>query len=145
MGSDRPSHSIQFLPVDCEYLGLDPYAGVGEFRIIGLGEMLPLATQSVDGVTFNTSLDHILDYHIAIDEAYRILKPGGKIVIATYIWLDRASLLTDAVHFHHFREFEVLGALKQKFEIDIIKRYEDPKHASHRYGFYVMASKKHEV
>ena len=36
----------------CEYLGLDPYAGHGEFRIIGLGEILPIRDQSVDVVVF---------------------------------------------------------------------------------------------
>jgi SAM-dependent methyltransferase len=142
IGSDKPSHSSQFLPVDCEYLGLDPYAGGGEFRIIGLGEILPIASESVSGVTFNTSLDHILDHHTAIEEAFRVLHPGGKIIIATYAWSNQATLLTDSVHFHHFREYEILGALESKFKINIVKRYEDPKFFTHRYGMYVMAEKK---
>jgi ubiquinone/menaquinone biosynthesis C-methylase UbiE len=87
-------------------------------------------------------LDHILDYHTAIDEAYRVLKPGGQVVIATYAWLERASLLTDSVHFHHFREFEVFGALERHFKIVDVIRYEDPKHATHRYGLYVMAERR---
>jgi hypothetical protein len=142
IGSDRPSHSMQFLPSNCEYLGLDPYAGHGEFRIIGLGELLPINDFSVDAVLFNTSLDHILDYHTAIDEAHRVLKPGGKVVIATYAWLERATLLTDSVHFHHFRDFEVLGTLERHFEIEVVSRYEDPKNATHRYGLYVMAKRR---
>src|SRR3990167_3028770 len=145
IGSDRPSHSTQLLPSNCEYLGLDPYAGQGEFRIIGLGEILPIRDQSVDAVLFNTSLDHILDHHTAIEEAHRVLKPGGCIVIATYAWLERATLLTDNVHVHHFREFEVLGALEPFFKIEDIRRYEDPKHAEHRYGLYVMAKKPKEL
>lgn len=142
IGSDKPSHSIQLLPPKCEYIGLDPYAGQGEYRLIGLGEILPLADESIDAVTFNTSLDHILDYHTAIDEAYRVLKPSGKVVIATYAWLERATLLTDSVHFHHFREYEILGVLTDYFKIEKIKRYEDPKHATHRYGLYVMGMKQ---
>lgn len=141
VGSDKPSHSMQYLPTGCEYIGLDPYAGQGEFRLIGLGEILPLADGSVDAVTFNTSLDHILDYHTAIDEAHRVLKSAGKIVIATYAWLERGTLLTDSVHFHHFREYEILSALGERFEMEAIKRYEDPKHATHRYGLYVMGTK----
>jgi len=142
IGSDRPSHSMQFLPANCEYLGLDPYAGHGEFRIIGLGEVLPINDSSVDAVLFNTSLDHILDYHTAIDEAHRVVKPGGRVVIATYAWLERATLLTDSVHFHHFREFEIFGTLERHFEIEDVCRYEDPKHATHRYGLYVMAKRR---
>lgn len=141
VGSDKPSHSMQLLPDQCEYIGLDPYAGKGEFRLIGLGEILPVADESCDVVTFNTSLDHILDYHTAIDEAHRVLKNNGSIVIATYAWLEKATLLTDSVHFHHFREWEILGALSENFKISEIKRYEDPKQASHRYGLYVMANK----
>lgn len=141
VGSDRPSHSTRLLPSSCEYLGLDPYAGQGEFRIIGLGEILPIRDQSVNAVLFNTSLDHILDHHTAIEEAHRVLKPGGCIVIATYAWLERATLLTDNVHVHHFREFEITGALEEYFQIENVRRYEDPKHAEHRYGLYVMGKK----
>lgn len=142
VGSDKPSHSMQFLPSDCEYLGLDPYAGYGEFRVIGLGEILPIRDSSVDAVLFNTSLDHILDYHSAIEEAYRVLKSGGRVVIATYAWLERATLLTDSVHFHHFRDFEIFGSLEKYFDIEDVRCYEDPKHATHRYGFYVMAKRR---
>ena len=126
---------MQLLPPSCEYLGLDPYQG--EFRIIGLGEILPIKDNSVDAVLFNTSLDHILDYHTAIQEAHRVLRSGGCIVIATYAWLERATLLTDSVHFHHFREYELLGAIEEYFDIEDTRRFEDPKNAVHRYGLYV--------
>ena len=141
VGCDTPSRSMQLLPRSCQYLGLAPYAGQGEFRIIGLGEILPIKDRTVDAVLFNTSLDHILDYHTAIEEAWRVLKPGGSIVIATYAWLERATLLTDSVHFHHFREYEILGSLQERFQIENISRYEDPKQASHRYGLYVQGVK----
>ena len=141
VGSDKPSHSLRLMPAACEYLGLDPYAGQGEYRIIGLGEILPLREGSLDAVLFNTSLDHILDYFTAIEEAYRVLKPGGSVVVATYAWLERATLLSDSVHFHHFREFEILGCLEEYFQIEDVKRYEDPKHSTHRYGLYVRATR----
>lgn len=142
VGSDRPSHSSRLLPRGCEYVGLDPYAGQGEFRLIGLGELLPLRSGSVDAVVFNTSLDHMLDHHTALLEAHRALRDGGRVVIATYAWLERATLLSDAVHFHHFREFEVLGALDDGFAVEGVLRYQDVKHDSHRYGLYVMARKR---
>ena len=141
VGCDRSSRSMQLLPPSCEYIGLDPYAGQGEFRIIGLGEMLPIKDGAVDAVLFNTSLDHILDYHTAISEAFRVLKPGGSIVIASYAWLERATLLTASLHFHHFREYEILGSLQERFQIEKISRYEDPKQASHRYGLYIQGVK----
>jgi SAM-dependent methyltransferase len=142
VGCDQPNRSMQLLPATCEYLGLDPYAGHGDFRIIGLGEILPVRDKSVDAVIFNKSLDHILDYHSAIDEAWRVLKPGGNIVIATYGWLNDATLLRDSVHFHHFREYEIMGALKKVFDIEDTQRYECPKGDTHRFGLYVRGSRR---
>ena len=137
VGCDKLSKSMQLLPPTCEYLGLDPYSGQGEFRVIGLGEILPIKDNSVDAVLFNTSMDHILDYHTAIQEAHRILKPDGRIVIANYAWLERATLLSDSVHFHHFREYELLGAVKEFFDIEEICRYEDPKNDVHRFELFI--------
>ena len=88
---------------------------------------------------FNTSLDHILDYHTAIEEASRVLKPAGSIVIETNSWLERATLLTDDVHFHHFREFEIIGSLERYFKVSDIVRYEDVKHRTHLYSLFVRA------
>lgn len=142
VGSDKPSHSVQLLPDSCEYIGLDPYSGSGEFRLIAMGEMLPLCDLSVDVIIFNTSLDHILDYHTAICEAHRVLKKHGTLVIATYAWLYNATLLTDSVHFHHFRENEILSSVEELFIREQLKRYEDPKHEDHRYGLYAAFRKK---
>lgn len=141
VGSDSPSISSSLFPKQCRYLGIDPYAPGGEFRLIGLGEILPVADQSMDCVIFNTSLDHMLDYMTAIDEAIRVLKPGGRLVIATYSWVTRATLLTDSVHFHHFREYQILGALAGRLRIDEVARYRDPKGDDHRFGLYVRASR----
>jgi SAM-dependent methyltransferase len=142
VGSDRPTHSKSLLPKNIQYIGLDPYSGSGEFRLIALGEMLPIATNSIDAVTFNTSLDHILDYYTAVDEAARVLRTGGVIIIATYAWIGKATLLTDSVHFHHFREPQIINVLSKYFQLEDIKRYHDPKNAVHRYGLYVKGIKK---
>lgn len=142
IGSDKPSVSSQFYPPSCDYIGLDPYAGDGEFRVVGLGEVLPFIDACFDAVTFNTSLDHILDYHSAIEEAARVLKPGGSLIIAGYAWVSRATLLTDNVHFHHFREYELVGALADNFNVEHIDRYEDPKLSDHRYGLYILGKKR---
>ena len=142
IGSDIPSQSSVLYPDDMLFIGLDPKQTVGEFKILGFAELLPFLNESVDAVAFNTSLDHVLDYHLAIEEAWRVLKPNGFIIISTYAWVNRASLLNDNLHFHHFREFEIVGVLKKGFDIVSIKRYEDPKEDTHRYGLYVMGKKK---
>lgn len=142
VGCDSPMHSIQLLPSECEYVGIDPYLGEGGFRIVGLGQVLPFTGSVFDHILFNTSLDHMLCYHTAIEEAARVLKPGGLVTIATYAWINNATLLTDHVHFHHFREYEIVGSLRPKFDILDLIRFECPKHDKHRYGLYVSASKR---
>ena len=143
VGCDLPSASSAVLPESCSYVGIDPLAENYEYKIVAAGEILPLTDGSVDNVLFNTTLDHIFDYHSAIEEARRVLRPGGNIVIATYAWICKATLLTDIVHFHHFREYEILGCL-EGFTIEETKRYVCPKGNDHRYELLIRASKKQE-
>ena len=142
VGCDKPSLSHLFYPPGMNYVGLDPSFSNDEFKVLGMAEFLPFVDNAFDFVCFNTSLDHVLDYHTAIDEACRVLKKGGSLILSSYAWKDKATLLSDNVHFHHFREFELLGALTLSFSIERIERYQDPKNANHRYGIYILAKKK---
>jgi SAM-dependent methyltransferase len=142
VGCDRPSLSHLFYPSGINYIGLDPSFSNDEFKVLGMAEFLPFTDNTFDFVSFNTSLDHILDYHTALDEAFRVLKKGASLILASYVWKDKATLLSDNVHFHHFREFELFGALESSFSIESIKRYQDPKNKDHRYGIYILAKKK---
>lgn len=140
VGCDNVSISASLFNERCHYIGLDPFSITNsDFRLIGVGEFLPIRDESVDNVFFNTSLDHILDYHQALEEAHRVLKPGGHIYISTLIWTRSASLLNDSVHFHHFREYEIFGALNG-MHIELKKRYQY-KDDTHRYGLYLSARK----
>ncbi len=141
VGCDNVKVSAALFSNECKYIGLDPFSNdVSNFRVIGTGECLPFLSESLDNVVFNTSLDHILDYHSAIDEAHRVLKPGGSLYIATLLWKTKATLLSDSVHFHHFREYEIVGALQEKMSIIETRKYRY-KEDSHRFGFYVLACK----
>lgn len=141
IGCDNIDIGAALLSENSRYLGLDPFASDSEkFKVVGVGEKLPFKNEVFDLAIFNTSLDHILDYHTAIEEAYRVLKPGGVLVICSLIWLEKASLLNDSVHFHHFRDFEIIGSISQYGEVIKQKRY-TYKDDKHRYGLFV-ASKK---
>ena len=142
IGCDKPSISHKLFSKECQYIGVDSNYIDKEFCLIAMAEMLPIADRSIDNVCFNTSLDHILDYHTAIEEAARVLKANGKILISTYVWLNNATLLNDAVHFHHFRDYEIINSLSRDFSIEKIQRFKDPKSQNHRYGLYLLASKK---
>lgn len=141
VGCDNAGISSSLFNKECGYIGLDPFSSSKlDFRIVGVGEFLPIRDMSVDHVVFNTSLDHILDYHRVLEEAERVLKPGGQIHLSILIWIAHASLLNDAVHFHHFREYEILGALNG-MRIGQCRRYQY-KDDRHRYGLYISASKE---
>jgi SAM-dependent methyltransferase len=141
VGCDDPLIGASLLPAGTQYIGLDPFCmRAAPFRLIGVGEYLPFRDGSVDAVLFNTSLDHILDWRRALEEAHRVLAPGGTLYLFTLVWTERAGLIGDAVHFHHFRDYEIFGAL-DGFEMTAARRY-DYKGATHRHGLYLRATKR---
>jgi SAM-dependent methyltransferase len=140
VGCDDVNISAALFNENCNYIGLDPFSSAkSNFRVIGVGEFLPFRDESVDNVVFNTSLDHILDYQLALDEARRVLKPNGHLYISTLIWTANASLLNDLVHFHHFRDYEIMGGLNG-MHIEAAERYQY-KEDEHRHGLFVHARK----
>jgi len=141
IGCDSPTFGKAPFPATVDYIGLDSlYVDKHEFRLIGMAEFLPFRDSTLDNVAFMASLDHILDYHRAIDEARRVLRPGGKLFLVTLVWVDRAQLFHDHVHFHHFREFEIFGALSH-FSIDACVRYQW-RSDNHRFALYLTATKR---
>lgn len=140
IGCCSPKLSSALFSSKVKYLGIDPtFSSLDEFHLISLAEFLPIKDSCLDAVVFLTSLDHIFDFHRALDEGYRVLKPGGKIFVASLMWNNSAELYHDTVHFHHFREDELMLALK-KFKIEKIQRYNWKNHA-HRYGAYIVGEK----
>jgi len=142
VGCDDVTISAALFPAGCQYVGLDPFAQINErFRIIGCGEFLPFCNEAFDNVVLNTSLDHMLDYQQAIAEAARVLKPDGFLWLCTLIWRDTAVLCHDAVHFHHFRDYEINGVLEE-FQLTTVKsRQYTYKDEAHRYGLYCCCRK----
>jgi SAM-dependent methyltransferase len=73
--------------------GLDPSAemlGLGvlvepsrrQFLVRGIAEALPFRNASVDRVTCEGALDHFVDPRRFVEEAARVLRPGGRLVVA---------------------------------------------------------------
>jgi len=140
VGCDNPALSRLLFPSAVRYFGIDPGLGPRlEPCIVGMAEFLPVESGVLDGVAFLTSLDHVFDYHAALDEAFRVLRPGGKLFFASLIWTHRAELIRDNIHFHHFRQHEIEGALSA-FRIEQLTRY-NWKDDEHRFGVYLVATK----
>lgn len=54
------------------------------FTVQGNAESLPIRSDSIDVVYSNGVLHHTPNIVTAMDEAYRVLKPGGRAIIALY-------------------------------------------------------------
>jgi SAM-dependent methyltransferase len=56
---------------------------------------LPIASGSVDVVIMSELIEHLVDTDFAIEEAYRVLKPGGSLLLSTpnlAAWYNRVLL-----------------------------------------------------
>jgi SAM-dependent methyltransferase len=77
----------QNLPPNCEYVGLDYYETATQWYesvpdVYGDALMLPFASESFDVVILIDVLEHISDTGLLFQQIHRVLKPGGRAVIA---------------------------------------------------------------
>jgi demethylmenaquinone methyltransferase/2-methoxy-6-polyprenyl-1,4-benzoquinol methylase len=71
---------------------------------------LPFPTNSFDAVVSGFLMRNVIDLPLALSEQYRVLKPGGRIVILDTT-RPRISLLTPFVRFHMHFIIPLLGRL----------------------------------
>lgn len=146
IGCGDGQYVVDLLPPSCNYVGIDPAGDrYTEARPIlqGTAEFLPFVDSSFDTVCFLTSLDHVLDYNLAIEEAKRVLKPGGRLLLATLVWVKRAELWRDDVHWHHFRPGQLEASL-EGFTIAAVDCYPYGLDV-HRYGAFIAADVSTQV
>ena len=73
-----------FDPSRVEYVGLDPLVlpEVGDFQFVqGVAEYLPFRSETFTDIVILSALDHFRDLSRFIDEAERVLRPGGRLHI----------------------------------------------------------------
>jgi len=103
---------IRFLGRFGKVYGIDPgedairfcrAAGIGEEVTQASAEQIPFPDESFDAVFVLDVLEHVRDEAAALTQIYRVLKPGGIVVISVpaYAWLwSKAD-----VRSHHFRRY----------------------------------------
>ena len=117
IGCGGGNSSAIFGSFGANYIGVDhsPHAamyalrhlkavGGNGFTVQGNAESLPIRDESIDVVYSNGVLHHTPNFSTAMDEAYRVLKPGGKAVIALY-----------ATYSTQFGVLRLIGAFKGHF------------------------------
>ena len=82
------------------------------FAVQANAEALPIRDNSIDVVYSNGVLHHTPNFGIAMDEAYRVLKPNGKAIIALY-----------ATYSATFGLLRLYGLLKGNLSRRAIKRW----------------------
>lgn len=65
-----------------EYFSVD-YAGNSNADVIGDGMKLPIKSGIFDTVISNEVLEHVPNPQCLMNEAYRVLKPGGTLILTT--------------------------------------------------------------
>jgi len=89
----------KYLSSGCEYCSLDPFVGVHLLAsdrkslfshyplhhplnfVGGFAEFLPFKSNSFDSLNMRSCIDHFFNPQLALLEAFRVLKEGGRIVI----------------------------------------------------------------
>ena len=63
-------------------------------HILAMGENLPFKNESADIVLCLAAIDHMVDYRQFLDEAKRVLKPNGKLLIASHLDVPKNFKMT---------------------------------------------------
>jgi SAM-dependent methyltransferase len=100
---------------DKKYVGCDMREGLGVDVILNLHD-IELPSESVGTVLLLETLEHVEYPYKALDEIYRILKPGGVIIMS--------SLLNFPIHEHPFDYWrftpEAFNSLLKKFKTKFV-------------------------
>ncbi len=90
----NPGHQFAGLDWSARSLAQARERGVSVLRA-GLDSRLPVRSASVDVVIMSEVIEHLVDTDSAVEEAHRVLKPGGSLLLSTpnlAAWYNRGLL-----------------------------------------------------
>lgn len=92
---------IEIAPMEVQFARrrlqrLRPGDEAGEVYLLGDGQSLPFSGAAFDVVTIMNVLEHVPDYRKLVDEAMRVLRPGGSL----YILCPNYAAFRREAHYH---------------------------------------------
>lgn len=84
LGCGEQSHKNFFLQHADSYVGVDWWEGDGACRpdiVANLNQCLEISSEVADSVVSLSVLEHLCEPQVMLNEAFRILKPGGAMVL----------------------------------------------------------------
>jgi len=81
LGGEKGSEYLSYLQGEFEVTALNLDESAVPDILHDLEKPLPIADKSYDNVLLINVLEHIFDYHQLLNEAIRVVRPGGSIVI----------------------------------------------------------------
>jgi len=106
-----------------KYVGIDPSKGMLEVArkkvdfaefIEGKAQALPMEDQSSDIISIAYGIRNVVDRKEALDEFYRVLKPGGMVVILEFTKQERRGFVDRIVDFGMKQILPRIGGLISK-------------------------------
>ncbi len=80
--ADRPYRDL--FPVQSEFIGADLPGNTAAEVVIDPDGRLPLSDASMDFVLSTQVLEHVEEPQIYLSECFRVLKPGGRLLLSTH-------------------------------------------------------------
>jgi demethylmenaquinone methyltransferase/2-methoxy-6-polyprenyl-1,4-benzoquinol methylase len=106
-----------------EIIGADPSVGMLEIAkkkqlnarfVVAEAKKLPCEENSVDILSISYGLRNVIDRKEGLEEFYRVLKPGGLLVILEFTKLQKASIASRARDFYMKRILPLVGGFLSK-------------------------------
>lgn len=119
---ERLAETIRERGIEKQIIGIDISQAIEALPAKGLagvcadGQELPIADGTLGALVYDGALHHLIDYPAALREAYRVLMPGGRLILFEPV----SSIFTRTVH--HildplvFREVEYESPIDQEYK-----------------------------
>jgi len=119
------------------YVGCDMRSGLGVDRIEDV-HCLKIKSKSIGTVLIFDTLEHVEDVHQAMREIYRVLKPGGMVIISSVMKFPIHDYPSDYWRFTP-KAFELL---LKRFEVYGVEFDGDPQFPEGIYGFGIKGERR---